>query len=70
MLYANSPAVQARVDAYVRKPSLAPLHRPGHPDAKMAAQIERHTRPSSASLNRVTLVSAAIHELSTPNPED
>jgi hypothetical protein len=68
MLYANSPAIQRRVEQYIARPSLAPLHRPGHADARMAAELARYS--SAVSLNRVVLVSAAIHELSTPNPED
>lgn len=68
MLYVNTPAVQARIDAYVRKPSLAPLHLPGYANARLAAEHERYA--TGASLNRNVLASAAIHELSTPNPED
>lgn len=69
MLYANSPAVQQRVDAYVRKPSLCPAPLPGEAPARTMATLEK-ARLSGLPLYRVTLVNAAIRELSTTDPED
>lgn len=68
MLYANSPAVQARVDVYLRKPSVAPLAAPGEPNGRSLAMYAGDPRMVGT---RQTLAGIALRELSTTsNPED